>query len=83
MFLSGECTISTIMSDGGKLNLSNKSGIVRCLEDGSEGQDDINPIVEVVILDGPDIMYVLKHVVARNARICPGCVPTLCRKSSG
>ena len=46
--------MSTIMSDRGQLKLGTKSGIVRCLEDGTERQDDITPIVEVVMLDGLD-----------------------------
>ena len=39
---------------------------VRCLDDGTEEQDAITPIVEVVMLDGPDIMYMLKNAAARN-----------------
>ena len=46
------------------------SGIVRCLEDGTEEQDDIAPIVEVVMLDGPDIIYVLNHATASNFPEC-------------
>ena len=34
--------MSTVMSDRGQLKL----GIVRCLEDGTEEQDDITPIVD-------------------------------------
>ena len=67
--------MSTIMSDRGQLKLGTKSGIVRYLEDGTEKQDDITPIVAVVMLDGPDIVYVLKHaappVISRNMpRLC-------------
>ena len=60
--------MSIIISDRGKLKLGTKSGIVRCLEDGTEKQDDITPIADVIMLDGPDIMYVLvlKHAAASN-----------------
>ena len=60
--------MSTIMSDRGKLKLDTKSDIVRCLEDATEEQDDIIPSVEVVMLDGPDIMNELKHADARTFR---------------
>ena len=58
--------MSTILSDRGELKLGTKPGIVRCLEDGTEEKYDITPIVEVVMLDGSDIMYVLKHAAARK-----------------
>ena len=42
---------STIMSDRGRLKVNTKSGILRCLDDGTEEQDAITPIVEVVMLE--------------------------------
>ena len=48
--------------------MDTKSDIVRCLEDATEEQDDIIPSVEVVVLDGPDIMNELKHAAARTFR---------------
>ena len=50
--------MSTIMSDRSKLKLGTRSDIVRCQEDVTEEQDDITPSVEVVVLDGPAIVYV-------------------------
>ena len=44
----------------GKLKLGTKSDIVRCLEDGTEEQDDITPSADVVMLDGPAMLCVLK-----------------------
>ena len=63
-----------------KLKLGTKSGIVRCLEDASEQQDDITPSVDVVMLDGPAMLCVLKHAAAGTLHeyACQGCVPTLC-----
>ena len=57
-----------IISDRGKLKQDTKSDIVRCLEDATEEQYDIIPRVEVVMLDGPDIMNELKHAAARTCR---------------
>ena len=66
------------LSDRGKLKLGTKSDIVRCLEDAIEEQDDITTSVEVVVLDGPAIVHMLKRAAARTFRgIWPGCVPSL------
>ena len=56
------------LSNGGKLKLGTKSDIVRCLEDAIEEQDDITPSVEVVVLDGPAIVHMLKPAAARTFR---------------
>ena len=75
------CPLSAIM----KLKPSTKSGIVRCLEDASEKQDDITPSVDVVMLDGPAMLWVVKPAAAGTLHeyACPGCVPTLCGTSTG
>ena len=56
------------LSDRGKLILGTKSDIVRCLEDAIEEQDDITPIVEFAVLDGPAIVHMLKPAAARTFR---------------
>ena len=56
------------LSDRGKLKLGTKSDIVRCLEDVIEEQDDTTPSVEVVVLDGPAIVHMLKPAAARTFR---------------
>ena len=56
------------LSDRGKLKLGIKSDIVRCLEDVIEEQDDTTPSVEVVVLDGPAIVHMLKPAAARTFR---------------
>ena len=61
------------LSARGKLKLGTKSGNVRCLENAPEKQDDITPSVDVVMLDRPAMLCVLK----------PGCVSTLCGTSTG
>ena len=73
------------LSARGKLKLGTKSDIVRCLEDAPEKQDDITPSVDVVMLDGPVILCVLKPAASGTLReyACPGCVPTLCGTSTG
>ena len=50
------------LSVRGKLKLGTKSDIVRCLEDAPEEQDDTS--VDVVVLDGLAILYVLNPAVA-------------------
>ena len=67
------------VSARGKLKLGTKSDIVRCLEDASEKQDDITPSVDVVMLDGPAMLCVVKPEAAGTLReyACPGCVPTI------
>ena len=69
----------------GKLKLGTKSDIVRCLEDAPAKQDDITPSVDVVMLDGPAVLCVLKPVASGTLRecACPGCAPTLCGTSTG
>ena len=69
-----------LVSARGKLKLGTKSDIVRCLEYASEKQDDITPSVDVVMLDGPAMMCVVKPAAAGTLREypCPGCVPTRC-----
>ena len=47
------------LSVRGKLNQGTKADIVRCLEDAPEEQGDTS--VDVVVLDGLAILYVLKH----------------------
>ena len=56
-----------------KLKLGTKSDIVRCLEDAPEKQDDITPSVDVVMLDGPAMVCVLKPAVSGTLReyACP------------
>ena len=73
------------LSARGKLKLGTKSDIVRCLEDAPEKQDDITPSVDVVMLDGPAMLCVLKPAASGTLReyACPGCVPTLCGTSTG
>ena len=73
------------LSARGKLKLGTKSEIVRCLEDASEKQDDITPSVDVVMLDGPAMLCVLKPAASGTLReyACPGCVRTLCGTSTG
>ena len=68
-----------------KLKLSTKSDIVRCLEDASEKQVDIIPSVDIVMLDGPAMVCVLKPAAAGTLReyACPGCAPTLCGTETG
>ena len=56
------------LSDRGKLKLGTKSDIVRCLEDAIEEQDGITPSVEVVVIDGPAIVHMLKPPAARTFR---------------
>ena len=58
------------MSDRGKLKLGAKSDIVRCLEDVTEEQHDIPKSVEVVMLLGPDIVYVLNTAAAITSSEC-------------
>ena len=50
------------LSVRGKLKFGTKSDIVRCLEDAAEEQDDTS--VDVVVLDGLAILYVLKPAAA-------------------
>ena len=73
------------LSARGKLKLGPKSDIVRCLEDAPEKQNDITPSVDVVMLDGPAMLCVLKPAASGTLReyACPGCVPTLCGTSTG
>ena len=73
------------LSARGKLTLGIKSDIVRCIKDASEKQDDITPGVDVVMLDGPAMLCVLKPAAAGTLReyACPGCVPTLCGTATG
>ena len=75
----------TSLSARGKLKLGTTSDIVRCLEDAAEKQDDITPRVDVVMLDGPARLCVLKPAASGTLReyACPGCVPTLCGTSTG
>ena len=54
----------TSLSARGKLKLGTKSEIVRCLEDAPEKQDDITPSVDVVMLDGPAMLCVLKSAAS-------------------
>ena len=71
------------LSARGKLKLGTKSDIVRCLEDAPEKQDDMTPSgdVDVVMLDGPAILYCTEACSLRNfARIR---IPTLCGTSTG
>ena len=73
------------LSTRGNLKLGTKSDIVRCLEDASEKQDDIIPRDDVVMLDEPAMLCVLKPAASGTLReyACPGCVPTLCGTSTG
>ena len=73
------------LSARGKLKLGTNSEIVRCLEDAPEKQDDITPSVDVVMLDGPAMLCVLKPAASGTLReyACPGCVPTLCGTLTG
>ena len=48
------------LSDRWKLKRSTTSDIVRCLEEAIEEQDDITTSVEVVVLDGPAIVHMMK-----------------------
>ena len=75
----------TSLSARGKLKLGTKSEIVRCLEDAPEKQDDITPSVDVVMLDGPARLCVLKPAASGTLRecACPGCVPTISGTSTG
>ena len=59
---------SPSLSDRGKHKLGTKSDIVRFLEDAIEEQDDITPSVEVVVLDGPAIVHMLKPAAASTFR---------------
>ena len=54
--------VSPSLSVRGKLKLGTKSNIVRCLEDATEEQDDTS--VDVVVLEGLAILYVLKPAAA-------------------
>ena len=54
--------MSTIAVSQGKLKLGTKSDIVRCLEDAPAEQDDTS--VDVVVLHGLAILYVLKPAAA-------------------
>ena len=69
----------------GKLKLGTKSDSVRCVEDAPEKQDDITPSVDVVMLDRPAMLWVLKPAASGTLSeyACPGCVPTLCGTSTG
>ena len=58
------------LSVRGKLKLGTKSDIVRCLEDAPEEQDDTG--VDVVVLDGLAILYVLK--AAATGTFCESCL---------
>ena len=63
----------------GKLKVGTKSDIVRCIEDDIVEQDDIAPIVEVVVFVGPAIVYALKPASARDlsanmTRMCSYCM---------
>ena len=73
------------LSARGKPKLGTKSHIVRCLEDVPEKQDDITPSVDVVMLDEPAMLCVLKPAYSGilGEYACPGCVPTLCGPSTG
>ena len=75
----------TSLSARGKLKLGTKSEIVRCLEVAPEKQDDVTPSVDVVMLDGPDMLCVLMPAASGTLReyAFPGCVPTLCGTSTG
>ena len=57
----------------GKLKLGTKSGIVRCLENAPEKQDDITPSVDVVMLDRPAMLCVLKP--AASGTLCEYACP--------
>ena len=73
------------LSARGKLKLGTKLEIVRCLEDAPGKQDDIIPSVDVVMLDGPAMLCILKPAASGTLReyACPGCVSTLCGTSTG
>ena len=75
----------TSLSARGKLKLGTKSEIVRCLEDAPDKQDDITPSVDVVMLDGPARLCVLKPAASGTLReyACSGCVPTISGTSTG
>ena len=75
----------TSLTARGKLKLGTKSEIVRCLEDAPEKQDHITPSVDVVMLDGPAMLCVLKPATSGTLReyACTGCVPTICGTSTG
>ena len=77
--------MSTITVSQRETETRTKSDIVRCLEDASEKQDDINPSVDVVMLDGQAMLCVLKPAAAGTLReyACPGCFPTLCGTATG
>ena len=53
------------MSDRGKLRLGKKSDIIHCLEDEVDSED-MNPLSEVVVLDGAAIVNMLKPGSART-----------------
>ena len=78
-------TCPPLLSARGKLKLGIKSDIGRCLEDVPRKEDDITPSVDVVMLDGPAMLCVLKPAASGTFReyACPGCVPTLCGTSTG
>ena len=61
------------LSARGKLKLGTTSDIVRCLEDAAEKQDDIAPSIDVVMLDGPVMLCVLKPAASGTLReyACP------------
>ena len=58
------------LSVRGKLKLGTKSDIVRCLENAPDEQGDT--MVDVVLLDGLAILYVLK--AAATGTFCESCV---------
>ena len=70
--------MSTITVSQRELKLGTKSDIVRCLEDAPEKENDITPSVDVVMLDGPVMLCVLKPAASGTLReyACPGCVPS-------
>lgn len=57
------------LSDRGKLRLGKKSDIIHCLEDEvTTEQEDTSPFADVVVLDGPAIVHMLKPGSARTFR---------------
>ena len=53
----------------------------RCIREAN----DITPSVDVVMLDGPAMLCMMKPAAAATLReyACPGCVPTLCGTATG
>ena len=53
----------------------------RCLREAN----DITPSVDIVMLDGPAMLCVVKPAGAGTLSeyACPGCVPTLCGTATG